>query len=195
MLEDTPRSGGPEPGFLRRLAGRALVLCLLAPGCGPGSSADVTITRPVADSMNATFRESNKHWDELQDLTTLERMLGTVRPTQREFLGCLQGRMYGDRARVTAFVPARNMRRLQMAVTGSCDSLPDVIGAWHTHPYHADAENRAVKAPALSPQDLETFEADSNRVMLVVWDVDSMDLAIRREDGSIVHPATVKVIP
>lgn len=163
--------------------------------CGIGGTADVVISQSVLDSMNAVFQESNENWDKLQDLTTLERMLGTVRPTQREYLGCLQGRVDGDRVRIVAFVPARNMRRLQLAVTGTCDSLPDVIGEWHTHPFHADADNRAVKSPVLSPQDLVTFEQDSGQVAIVVWDADSLDVAVRREDGTIIHPATIEVIP
>ena len=55
----------------------------------PGGS--ITLSRAVLDSMNDIFEESNRNWDKLQDLNTMERMLGTVRPTQKEYLGCLQG--------------------------------------------------------------------------------------------------------
>lgn len=196
LQEDTPRASAPERGRprLRSLA-TALALSAVMTACGIGGTADVVISRSALDSMNRVFRESNENWDKLQDLNTLERMLGTVRPTQREYLGCLQGRVEGNRVKVVTFVPARNMRRLQLAVTGTCDSLPDVIGAWHTHPYHADAANQAVKSPALSPQDLLTFERDSGRVAIVVWDVDSLDAAVRREDGTLIHPATIEITP
>ncbi len=196
MQEDTAQASTPERGrSLIHFLLPVLVLPVVMMACGIGGTADVVISRRVLDSMNAVFRESNENWDKLQDLNTLERMLGTVRPTQREYLGCLQGRVEGDRVQVVAFVPARNMRRLQLAVTGTCDSLPDVIGAWHTHPFHADASNKAVKSPALSPQDLVTFGRDSGWVAIVVWDVDSIDAAVRREDGTIVHPATIEVTP
>jgi hypothetical protein len=153
----------------------------------------VVLLRSVLDSMNAVFRESNRNWDSLQDLTTLERMLGTVRPTQREYLGCLLGTVRPGGVEVDEFVPARNMRRLQMAVTGSCDSIPGVVGTWHTHPFHADPENRPIKSPVLSRQDLFTFERDGDRVVIVVWDVDSLDAAIRDEAGRVVHPAPISV--
>ena len=60
------------------------LLCVL--GCSRRQPV-ILLSRPVADSMNAIFDRSNQHWDELQDLTQLEKMLGTVRPTQREYLG------------------------------------------------------------------------------------------------------------
>ena len=55
------------------------LLCVL--GCS-GANRSCLLSRPVVDSMNAIFDRSNEHWDELQDLTQLEKMLGTVRPTQ-----------------------------------------------------------------------------------------------------------------
>lgn len=50
----------------------------------PGASraSVVLLTQAARDSMNIVFRHFNQHWDELADLTTLERMLGTIRPTQ-----------------------------------------------------------------------------------------------------------------
>ena len=105
----------------------------------------MTLPRAVLDSMNVVFAESNLNWDKLQDLNTMERMLGTVRPTQREYLGCLQGEVAPPIVTVDGYVPARNMRRLQLAVTGSCDSIAGVIGSWHTHPFHADTANRAAQ--------------------------------------------------
>ena len=179
----------PRPLYFVALGG-----FLLVPTGGDRAAAGaVTLSRAVLDSMNVIFEESNRNWDQLQDLNTMERMLGTVRPTQKEYLGCLQGTLDVASARVSGFLPARNMRQLQLAVTGTCDSLPRVIGSWHTHPYHADPENRALKSRELSPQDLATFAASTDRVAIAVWDRDSLDAAVKAPDGTIIHPAGVEV--
>jgi hypothetical protein len=155
--------------------------------------ASVTLPRAVLDSMNAVFEESNLNWDKLQDLNTMERMLGTIRPTQREYLGCLLGEVAPVLVTVDGYVPAHNMRRLQLAVTGSCDSIAGVIGSWHTHPFHADSANQPLKSRELSPQDLATFGASSDRVAIVVWDRDSIDAAVKAPDGSVIHPARLEI--
>ena len=181
----------------RLISVAALAGTLLLSAAGPPGAArrggSVSLSRAVLDSMNDIFDESNRNWDKLQDLNTMERMLGTVRPTQKEYLGCLQGSVEIAVATVNGFLPARNMRQLQLAVTGSCDSLPRVIGSWHTHPFHADPENRAIKSRELSPQDLATFAASTDRVAIVIWDRDSLDAAVKAPDGTIIHPASVVV--
>ena len=179
----------PRPLYLVALGG----LLLLPTGVERGAAGTVTVSQAVLDSMNVIFEESNRNWDQLQDLNTMERMLGTVRPTQKEYLGCLQGTAGVGSVQVSSFLPARNMRQLQLAVTGTCDSLPRVIGSWHTHPFHADAENRALKSRTLSPQDLATFAASTDRVAIVMWDRDSIDAAVKAPDGTIIHPARVEV--
>jgi hypothetical protein len=150
----------------------------------------VAIARAALDSMGAIFAVHNEHWDELADLNTLEKMLGTVRPTQREYLGCLQGRVGRDTIWVDAWVPAVGMKQLQMAVAGSCDGVPRLVGTWHTHPYRADLRNLPVKERRLSAQDLATFAASPHAVTLVMWDVDSVDAALR-VGGAVVHPVPV----
>ena len=86
----------------------------------------IVLSRPVADSMNAIFARSNEHWDELEDLTQLEKMLGTVRPTQKEYLGCLTGSRAGDTVRVEGWIPARNMKQLQfMEYSGGAQTWQD----------------------------------------------------------------------
>ncbi|HUR04218.1 MAG TPA: hypothetical protein VM347_16855 [Nonomuraea sp.] len=148
----------------------------------------------VLDSMNTAFARSNKHWDELADLNTMERMLGTVRPTQREFLGCLQGEVRGHEVRVDHLVPARDMKQLQLAVAGTGDGVPRLVGTWHTHPFRADLHNLPIKERRLSAQDLETFGSAKLRVTLVMWDRDSLDAALRMPSGDLlVHPARVVV--
>jgi proteasome lid subunit RPN8/RPN11 len=167
------------------------VVLALTVACGrpADDQPGIVLARGAVDSMNAAFDRSNQHWNELADLNTLERMLGTVRPTQREFLGCLQGEVKGRVVRVDGWVPARNMKRLQLAVAGNCDSVPRLVGTWHTHPYRADLHNLPIKERRLSPQDLETFRASGLAATLVVWDRDSMDGALHFADDSLLHPA------
>lgn len=170
---------------------------LLAAGCAARPAKErgpvLVLAAAARDSMNAAFARSNQHWNELADLNTMERMLGTIRPTQREYLGCLQGEVDGETVRVDAWVPARDMKRLQLAVAGSCDSVPRLVGTWHTHPYRADLQNLPIKERRLSARDLETFAGSRLRVTLVMWDVDSVDAALRAVDGRVVHPARVAV--
>jgi hypothetical protein len=159
----------------------------------PRSAAVVVLPRAARDSMSAVFRTYNRNWDHLADLNTMERMLGTIRPTQREYLGCLIGRVERDAVYVERWVPARHLKQLQLAVGGSCDSIPGVVGTWHTHPYRADRDNRPIKERSLSRQDLETFAESRWAATLVMWDEDSIDAAVRRPGGPPVHPAPVRI--
>ena len=153
----------------------------------------IIIPGAVRDSMNAVFLAFNRHWNELRDLNTLERMLGTVRPTQREYLGCLQGSERDGVVRVDGWVPARDMKQLQLAVAGSCEGVPRLVGTWHTHPYRADLQNLPLKERRLSPQDLETFRTSGYAATIAVWDVDSLDAAVRAPDGATRHPVVVVI--
>lgn len=180
-----------ETNLMRWQIWPALVLLLRAPA-GPVSAPSgplvVILPQPVGQAMNSVFTRFKQHWDELSDLNTMERMLGTIRPTQREYLGCLQGSIIGDTVWIEAALPARDMKQLQLAVTGTCDSIPRLLGSWHTHPYHADPLNLPVKERWLSPQDLRTFAASADRLALVMWEVDSLDAAVKF--GAVVtHPA------
>lgn len=147
----------------------------------------------VRDSINTIFLRFNKHWNELGETNTLTQMLGTGPPTQHEYLGCLVGHASGDTVWVTSWAPARDLKQFQFAVTGSCDSVADMVGAWHTHPYRAAPDGHALKEPGLSPHDLTTFSQGHDRVVIAAWDVDSLDAAVRAGDGTIRHPATVVV--
>lgn len=153
----------------------------------------LVLPKAIRDSMDAVFVASNQHWNELGDLNTLERMLGTVRPTQREYLGCLQGTVHHGAVRVDGWTPASDMKRLQLAVSGSCDGVPRLVGTWHTHPFRADPQNLPVKERTLSLQDLQTFNATGYSASMVIWDVDSIDAAVRAPDGSVHHPATIRI--
>jgi len=160
----------------------------------PAPSFDaVVVAGAVRDSMNAIFAQANEHWDELGEVNTLTQMLGTGRPTQREYLGCLTGRAERDTLWITGWSPARDMKRLQFAVTGSCEKVPDKVGSWHTHPYRAGNDRRALKEPRLSPADLATFSAGADLIVIAVWDVDSVDVAVRARGKAIRHPAAVEV--
>ncbi len=147
----------------------------------------------VQESINRVFLENNEHWDELQDMNQLEQMLGTAGPTQREYLGCLQGRVDRDTVWVTGWTEAADLKQSQFWVDGSCDGVKGYVGTWHTHPYHADLQGNAVKERTLSETDLQTFHEGKDLVTVAVWDVDSLDAAIRRPDGEVLHPAPVVV--
>jgi hypothetical protein len=154
----------------------------------------VVLPAAVRGSMNRVFLENNRHWDELQDMNQLEQMLGTGGPTQREYLGCLQGRVERDTVWVTGWTEAANLKQSQFWVDGSCDDVKGFVGAWHTHPYRADLQGNATKERALSPTDLETFRQGKDLVTVALWDVDSLDAALRRPDGRLLHPAPVVVV-
>jgi len=150
----------------------------------------IVIPASVRDSLNSIWRQSNMHWNEISDQNTLTQALGTGKPTQKEYLGCLIGSTEADTFRVIGWIPAHDMKRFQFAVTGSCDSVPGAIGTFHTHPYRAAPTGELpLKEPGLSQQDLMTFMGGTDRVLVVVWDVDSLDVALRDASGRVVHPA------
>lgn len=188
----------PRSAAVLRSGAAALVAVALA-AFRPSSiaalphAAEILLSGYVRDSMNAIWLRSNQHWNELAGENTLTQMLGTGKPTQREYLGCMQGGFTGDTLVVTGTVPSNGMKQLQFAVTGSCRGVPGFVGTWHTHPYRAGLHGEALKERGLSQQDLETFAKGDDPAVLVVWDVDSIDAAARRADGTIVHPVPVVV--
>jgi hypothetical protein len=143
--------------------------------------------------MGTIWTENNHHWDELADQNTLAQALGTGKPTQHEYLGCLVGDVQGDTLWVRALHPAANLRQLQFAVAGDCDRVDRVIGTWHTHPYRADSAGHALKERGLSTQDLQTFSRAHDLVSIVVWDRDSLDVAAKAPDGNVAYPAPLLV--
>ena len=153
----------------------------------------VVLSTGLHGLMSALWVENNRHWDELADQNTLTQLLGTGKPTQREYLGCLMGDVAGDTLFVRRLVHAEHLKQLQFAVAGDCDGVEHLVGTFHTHPYRADSEGRAVKERGLSPMDLETFTAATDLVTMVMWDLDSLDVATKAVDGSVRHPATVRV--
>lgn len=159
----------------------------------PPSIRAVVLPRPVLSSMNARFRESNEHWEDAPEMNRLTQMLGTGGPTQLEYMGCLRGHVAGDTLRIRGWQEPRDLIRLQFAVDGSCDHVRDLVGTWHTHPYRADAGGDPVKKRSLSRDDLETFRKSRDLVIVAVWDVDSLDVAVRGPDGGVIHPAPLVV--
>jgi hypothetical protein len=152
----------------------------------------IVVAGVVRDSMNAIFARGNEHWDELGEVNTLTQMLGG-QPTQLEYLGCLKGRVERDTVFVTGWEPARNMKRLQFAVTGSCEEVASRVGTFHTHPYRAAFDGKALKERSLSRDDLATFGTGFDPIVFAVWDIDSLDAAARARNGSVRHPAGVVV--
>jgi proteasome lid subunit RPN8/RPN11 len=161
----------------------------------PDPPAIVVIAKSVRDSISAIWLRNNVHWDQLTDQNTLTQMLGTGKPTQREYLGCLIGHVVGETVYVTAWMPSEHMHQWQFAVTGDCTHINKLVGTWHTHPYRADSANHALKEPVLSATDLSTFASGSDRVVIAAWDADSIDVAVRASDGSVQHPAHVIASP
>jgi len=153
----------------------------------------VSLSAELRGLMSALWVENNRHWDELADQNTLTQLLGSGKPTQREYLGCLVGDVAGDTLFIRSFVPAEHLKQLQFAVAGDCDGVERLVGTFHTHPYRADPAGRAVKERGLSAMDLKTFAAAPDLVSMVMWDLDSLDAATKAVDGSVRHPAAVRV--
>ena len=147
----------------------------------------VVLPTAIRDSMSAIWTENNRHWNELSDVNTLAQMLGSGKPTQREYLGCLTGYAARDTLWVRHLAPASELKQLQFAVTGDCSNVAELIGTWHTHPYRADFAGHAIKERALSALDLKTFAATRDLVTIVMWDADSLDLATKGADGGVRH--------
>jgi len=171
---------------------RALLVVSLAVGVVPPFRV-IVLPAQLRGIMSAVWVTSNRHWDELAGQNTLTQLLGTGRPTQLEYLGCLGGAVVDDTLFVRRLVAAENLKQLQFAVAGDCDGVADFVGTWHTHPYRADPAGRALKEPGLSMLDLETFAAARDLITLVMWDVDSLDAAMKTPEGALRHPAPLTV--
>jgi len=153
----------------------------------------VVLPADLRGLMSALWVENNRHWDELADQNTLTQLLGSGKPTQREYLGCLVGDVSGDTLFIRRLVPAEHLKQLQFAVAGDCDGVERLVGSFHTHPYRADPAGRAVKERGLSAMDLKTFAAAPDMVTMVMWDLDSLEAATKAVDGSVRHPAAVQI--
>src|SRR3989449_6283958 len=197
------RYGGPRPrhgaadGDVRESETMRVLVALALMGAILGSRSPifsvVILPADLRGLMSALWVENNRHWDELADQNTLTQLLGTGKPTQREYLGCLVGDVAGDTLFVRRLVHAENLKQLQFAVAGDCDGVERLVGTFHTHPYRADPAGRAVKERGLSAMDLKTFAAAPDMVTMVMWDLDSLDVATKAGDGSVRHPVPLAV--
>ncbi len=178
---------------MRVLVALAVVGALQAGGSRSPPFSVVTLSADLRGLMSALWVENNRHWDELADQNTLTQLLGTGKPTQREYLGCLVGEVAGDTLFIRRLVQAEHLKQLQFAVAGDCDGVERLVGTFHTHPYRADSAGRAVKERGLSPLDLRTFATASDVVTMVMWDLDSLDVATKAVDGSVRHPVPLAV--
>lgn len=149
----------------------------------------VLVPEGVVASMNERFLEFNEHWDEAPRMNRITQMLRSGGPTQLEYMGCLQGEVEDDTVRIRGWEEARDLVQLQFGVGGSCEDVPDLLGTWHTHPFRADVYGHPVKTRGLSRSDLESFAGGDHRLLLVLWDVDSLTVALRSRAGEVVHPA------
>jgi hypothetical protein len=148
----------------------------------------VVLPAGLRGMMSAVWIQNNRHWDELAGQNTLTQLLGTGKPTQREYLGCLAGEVANDTLWVRELLAAAELKQLQFAVAGNCDQVDRLVGTWHTHPYRAGPDGRALKERGLSALDLETFAAARDLITVVMWDMDSIDVAAKAPDGSVRHP-------
>ncbi len=160
-----------------------------APAARPPVFTVVVLPAKLRGRMSAVWVVNNRHWDELADQNTLTQLLGTGKPTQREYLGCLTGEVQGDTLFVRRLEPAADLKQLQFAVAGTCDGVAQLVGTFHTHPYRAGPSGRPLKERGLSTMDLQTFAQGPDLVALVMWDRDSLDVATKAADGSVRHPA------
>ena len=180
---------------------RTLVVVLLACSAAFGSrGGEVPIAPPfevivlpagLRGMMSAVWIQNNRHWDELAGQNTLTQLLGTGKPTQREYLGCLAGEVANDTLWVRELLAAAELKQLQFAVAGNCDQVDHLVGTWHTHPYRAGPDGGALKERGLSALDLATFAAARDLISVVMWDMDSIDVAAKAPDGSVRHPVAL----
>lgn len=187
--------GRGEKGEVPSGAHRSTGLLRREPLPSPVSPSFEVVVLPTSlrRMMSAVWVANNRHWDEVADQNTLTQLLGTGRPTQREYLGCLQGEIARDTLWVQGLADAADLKQLQFAVAGHCDGVDRFVGTWHTHPYRADPAGRPLKERGLSNVDLATFAAAPDLVTIVMWDLDSLDVAAKEADGSVRHPAPLTV--
>src|SRR5256886_14915850 len=105
--------------------------------------------------VRALGLKHNRHWDELADQNTLTQLLGTGKPTQREYLGCLVGDVAGDTLFVRRLVHAENLKKLQVAVAGDCDGVERLVGTFHTPPHRAHPAGPGLQERGPSAMDLQ----------------------------------------
>lgn len=202
----SPPGTGAPPALPIALVTLPILLAVLLTGDLPGAGATpagtsaeaVVLPGSVLASMNQRFRESNEHWDEAPARKRTARyrfrMSGGGRPTQLEYMGCLQGRVVHDTLRIRGWREARDLIQFQFGVDGSCEHVPDLVGTWHTHPFRIEAVGGdPIKERSLSVADLASFRNGGDLVILALWDVDSVDVALRRQPGEVLHPAPLVV--
>ena len=66
------------------------------PTASPPPFSVVVLPAGLRGMMSAVWIQNNRHWDELAGQNTLTQLLGTGKPTQREYLGCLAGEIVND---------------------------------------------------------------------------------------------------
>jgi hypothetical protein len=148
----------------------------------------VVLTAAIRDSMSAIWTENNRHWDEAPETNTIPPVMPANRPTELRYLGCLAGHVTGDTVWVSHLVPAAGLAQHQLSVAGDCSKVPEVIGTWRTHPYRAGYKGSTIKERGLSGRELKKFAASAELIVIIMWDVDSIDVATKDPDGAR-HPA------
>jgi hypothetical protein len=156
----------------------ALSVLLFTVGMCELPAQTIVLPRDVRTSMSWMWWVANHGWEVGEE---------------REFLGCLAGRLQGDTAFVESWSVPEHLQQLRRAVGGDCLAHKAYLGTWHVHPYDADTVAFEFKTRHLSLGDLATFAGDpSLRITLVVWDFDSLDAAMKVGEV-VVHPVRVVV--
>lgn len=167
-----------------RMAAVLLLLSSTAAGQEPARPLTVVVLpAAIRDSMSAIWSESNRGWDDVTDMSAITPMRNSEKPT-RAYLGCLTGYAAGDTLWVRHLAQAAGVMHRRFSVIGDCSKVPEVVGTWHTHPYRAGYKGRVIKERGLSGREWKKFGAGGELVVIVMWDVDSIDLAMRAPDGA-----------
>jgi hypothetical protein len=168
-----------------KIAAVLLLVCRVAVGQEPARPLTVVVLpAAIRDSMSAIWTENNRHWDEAPETNGRMWTSSVTRPTELRYMGCLTGRLTGDTLWVSHLVPAAGLAQHQLSVSGDCSGVPELIGTWRTHPFRAGFKGHVIKERGLSGRELKKFTAGGELVVIVVWDVDSIDLATRAPDGA-----------
>jgi hypothetical protein len=196
-LTRAPAVVRPAPVYYWPMVWSVRSLCIIAVAlrlvCGVAAAQEpdrpftvVVLPTAIRDSMAAIWTETNRNWDWVSTLNTPGELMSAA-PTRR-YLGCLTGSAIGDTLWVSHLIPATGVKQRESGITGDCSNVVGLIGTWHTHPYRAGFQRRAIKERGLSGLDFKAFAAAADLVTIVMWDADSLDLATKGPAGRVQHP-------
>lgn len=108
----------------------------------------------------------------------------------KEFLGCAQiERDFLGGWTVARWEPARNQKRIPLAISGDCDASYNA--SWHIHPADLDAMGQLKYFPDLSGSDLQAILATPIIAGIMTYAPGKMTAAIKWR-GHLVYPVRVQ---